>query len=400
MASKQDKKKPPPKVVDPKLRDQTSSFDPRVQVAPMTSPPYNWICHLEIKYGDGANPSFASGFKINLPDMKFTVVVTAGHCVYNKQFKRYAHEITVIFPGQEPVIVSAAGKRPDDHPFEVHHKYTSAFDEDYDYGFILLPGNSNEGFGWSTEMTNANLENRLVSVCGYPSEKGESGSMWITGGKISEVTDRRIIYENDTTPGQSGSPVYTWHRGAWTVVAVHVGLAPEKSQDSGVRFTYQMISHLVRRAGIVKKLKSASHHAYIWCNGKKVEAQHDAGENERFYIYPVEMLPSLVTRAQLQKVVIKSVKSENAFISLDSQDMKEYAKSGGGAVTCIDKVESSAKFYLKDEEEDSSQVSIVSVAFPKCRIRLHSGTVNCQYYSDMDVAASDTEQFQIIRPVD
>ena len=59
------------------------------------------------------------------------------------------------------------------------------------YGFILLDGNSDDGFGWSTEMTSEDLNKCNVTVCGFPEDKPK-GSMWITGGEISRATDRHM----------------------------------------------------------------------------------------------------------------------------------------------------------------------------------------------------------------
>ena len=110
--------------------DSITDVDANIQVDLMTSPPHNWICHLEnIKHGDGAEPVLASGFKINLPDMKYTVVVTAGHCVYDKEFGCYAHEIIVQSLGHpEPV---TAAKQHDD--FFAVPEYISRQDPENDY---------------------------------------------------------------------------------------------------------------------------------------------------------------------------------------------------------------------------------------------------------------------------
>ena len=69
--------------------------DERVQVDPMTSPPYKWICFLWIKSSSG-DWSFGSGFKIHLPGVNRTAIVTAGHCTYVDG--AYAAKIIVKFP--------------------------------------------------------------------------------------------------------------------------------------------------------------------------------------------------------------------------------------------------------------------------------------------------------------
>ena len=81
--------------------------------------------------------------------------------------------------------------------------------------------------------------------------------MQITGGELTEVTTNRLFYMNDTMAGQSGSPVYTWYKGYWTVLGVHsYGSCP----NSAPRFTSQMIYRFLEggeQSGVVDPLLSA-----------------------------------------------------------------------------------------------------------------------------------------------
>ena len=78
----------------------------RVPIDQMTSPPFKWICSLSIVGADGAK-HYGSGFKIHLPDVDRTAIVTSGSCICVKG--KYATKITVQFPGQEPVEVKTNG---------------------------------------------------------------------------------------------------------------------------------------------------------------------------------------------------------------------------------------------------------------------------------------------------
>ena len=108
---------------------------------------------------------------------------------------------------------------------------------------------------------------------------------------------------NDAKGGQSGSPVYTWYGGYWTVLAVHsYGGCP----NSAPRFTPEMISRFLGRMNGLK-LKSLRSVAFpdvhVRCDGSGVTewAEHGGGtvncqcrprsRLENFYIYPVEMTP-------------------------------------------------------------------------------------------------------------
>ena len=208
--------------------------DERVQVDPMTSPPYKWICSLSTHFSKEGLTGRASGFKIYLPDVGRTAIVTSGHVTYSHEGGGYPDRITVTFPGETPIAVR------DQKNMYAPPEHISSKNPDYDYGLILLPGagNSNDGFGWSAILPDGELNNLLVTNCGYPSDK-EVGTMWITGGKITSVKAKQITYMNDTFGGQSGSPVYTWYGGYWTVIGVHLGATgnPPECPNIATRFT-------------------------------------------------------------------------------------------------------------------------------------------------------------------
>ena len=113
--------------------------DERVQVDPMTSPPYNWICFLKMVTHDGNN-YIGSGFKINLPEIDCIAVITAGHCTYING--HYAKSISVTFPWQGTVTVYTKD-------LYASPEYVPNQDPNYEYGLILLPGIS-AGFGFQT----------------------------------------------------------------------------------------------------------------------------------------------------------------------------------------------------------------------------------------------------------
>ena len=63
-------------------------------------------------------------------------------------------------------------------------KYIQDSNRDYDYGFIILSGNSNEGFGWSAIVPDSKLLGRIANSCGYPGDKHPWPHMWILGQKV------------------------------------------------------------------------------------------------------------------------------------------------------------------------------------------------------------------------
>lgn len=365
--------------------------DERVQVNPMTSPPYKWICFLLIESASG-RLYHGSGFKIHLPDANRTAIVTSGHCTYIHG--DYARKITVTIPGQDAEV--EVGPK-DMYASPEYQKTASA---DHDYGLILLPGASDDdGFGWSTIIKDEELRDRLVTNCGYPGDKPR-GTMWITGGNIVKYTSNRIFYMNDTMGGQSGSPVYTWHNGYWTVLGVHsYGGCP----NSAPRFTTEMIYRFLKFMKCLKlsTIRSVGFpEVYLRCDGSGVTEllEHGGGTvncqykpprtYEKFYIIPVEVPPSLASETHL-KVAILSFQFSSVFIRLDSQGMSHFDADGGGQVNCQFTAHSYEIFFLKQEKNGC--YSFRSVQFPHCYIRLDGsgvrsssasggGTVNCQWY--------------------
>ena len=381
--------------------------DERVEVDPMTSPPYKWICFLMIESATGSR-YVGSGFKIHLPDVGRTAIVTSGHCTFVQG--AYAHKITVKFPGEAAIEV----ERDD---LYASPEYVKSRSEDHDYGLILLPGpgTSDDGFGWSAIVENEELDNCLVTNCGYPDDKPR-GSMWITGGKLQSYTANRISYMNDTMGGQSGSPVYTWYGGYWTVLAVHsYGGCP----NSAPRFTYTMITRFLERMNAVKRksLRSVPFpDVYVRCDGSgvtkptgpgggTVNCQYKPpGKYEGFYIYPVEVPPSSAIETTY-KVVIESAHFRNVFIRLDSKGMSHFQGPGGGEVNCQFTPGSYERYIFKQEKNGGH--SFRSLQFPHCYIRLDGtgvtqqigaggGTVNCQWYDLLALpAAGPYETFHV-----
>ena len=232
-----------PAVQGSSLPESECGEDERVQVQSMASHPYKWICFLKIKDVNG-KLHVGSGFKIHLPEsVNRTAIVTSGHCTYVDG--NYATEITVQFPGEEEIEVSR-----DD--LYASPEYIKSGSKDHDFGLILLPGagTSDDGFGWSAAVPDEDLNNRLVTICGYPTDKKSHGTMWITGGNITSYTPNMISYMGGIMNGQSGSPVYTWYGGYWTVLGVH---SDEGCANSAARFTSEMIRRFLQRMDALRK---------------------------------------------------------------------------------------------------------------------------------------------------
>ena len=116
------------------------------------------------------------------------------------------------------------------------------------------------------------------------------------------------------------------------------------------------------------------------------------------------MPPSLTTE-DTNRVVIESVQWENVYIRLAQGNLTQFQGEGGGTVNCQFGSGAWTKFTLK-KEGPSGVYSIVSVAFPRLRIRVDGkdvtkcssdgdGTVNCQFYAHVDDPALPLEKIKI-----
>ena len=394
-----------PGIEDSKLPGVICGKDERVKVVPNTSPPYSWICFVFVVTHGGMR-NIASGFKIHLKDCNHTVVLTCGHILYTRG--EMVSQVSLIFPGQEAVTVYTDS-------LYVPPEYIRSRNSDYDYGVILLPGTSDEGFGWSAILYDAELTDLIVNNCGYSDKP--VGHLWITGGPITKYTDRGIYYMNDTTIGTSGSPVYTWDDGYWTVIGIHSGATELMCPNHGVRLIPEMIQRFYFRMKLMKAVTIRSQaypEVYMRCDGEDVKKSPSGGgtvncqyppvePDEWFYIYPVKMKPSLAPDGKYV-VHLESASWNNVFIRMNGSGMSSSSPSGGGQVNCQYGAFSYERFYLRKEE--GGTFSFQSFKFPHCFLRLAGadvtehkekggGKVNCQYQNDPDQPAGSLQRFYV-----
>ena len=135
--------------------------------------------------------------------------------------------------------------------------------------------------------------------------------------------------------------------------------------------------------------------------GGLINCQYTADIYEKFYIYPPEMPPFLTADTNcLRKVVIESAHWENVFIRLDGRETE-----GGWIVNCQFGVGPYEIFFLREEGE-TDVYSIISAAFPYCRIGVDGngvkmftgsgdGKVDVRYYDSMFSPAASSDKLKI-----
>lgn len=211
--------------------------DRRTAVADPTASPWNMICSLRIRTASGIE-GIGTGW-IAGP----RTIITAGHCVYS----------TVLMGGWAKSIEVRLGF---DNGNALLGSFTSAtFDclpawkkfelSEFDIGCIHLSEDIDPAIGSFAiaALTDAELQDELVHIAGYPGDLSNGARQYHHGNRIKRTDPKRIFYDIDTYEGQSGSPVWLYRDGepGPVVVGTHAygidpALAP-LSANSGPRMT-------------------------------------------------------------------------------------------------------------------------------------------------------------------
>ena len=213
-----------------------STRDERMEITTSTAVPYCWICRLTIETQQGRKYS-ATGFKICIkPLLQHQIILTSAHSVFVDG--SFAKRITITFPGQNSTSVSSKN-------LWAPKEFTQDKSPDYNFGVIRCTGSSEDGFNWTTLLSDDELTGRPLSCCGYTADKVK-GSLWITGGGVESVTKNNIQYMYDSRNTLSGSAVYTWHKGYWTAVGIqsHSG-----NFNSALRLTSEVMRSILQAIG-------------------------------------------------------------------------------------------------------------------------------------------------------
>ncbi|WP_168188658.1 trypsin-like serine peptidase [Thermoflavimicrobium daqui] len=139
-------------------------------------------------------------------------VLTAAHCLYHPETKKYAKNI-IFVPA-----ATAASRGGMVAPYGTAKGTSFSFAQgwkkgnlNYDYGVITTNkplGKKSGSFG----IRPANkLKGSTVTAVGYPGDK-KTFTMWKESGKVISETSRIMKYHMDTTGGQSGGPIFQYNK--------------------------------------------------------------------------------------------------------------------------------------------------------------------------------------------
>lgn len=168
--------------------------DGRIRVTDTTVYPYRVIAYLSMQFSSGWYR--CTGWIVGP-----RLVVTAGHCVHDKNDGGWAKQVYV-YPGKNG---SSApyGSRSKYRLFSVTG-WTSYKYPNYDYGAIQTSGTAfTNWFGYRAPSSFGGTH----TISGYPADKA-GYYQWRMSGSIVSINTYKLYYYIDTYGGQSGAPVY------------------------------------------------------------------------------------------------------------------------------------------------------------------------------------------------
>lgn len=210
--------------------------DNRTRILDTQMAPWRMICAIRARWG--SRLMIGTGCLIGED-----TVLTAGHVVYAREFQQFAQHIEVI-PG-----LNIERQRGEQRPYGAavsravfaHDNWKSSFSPKFDVAVIKLDKSLGQATGWFG-LASRNRDDLLETwahVTGYPGEMKEerapgaladtapqiAAQLWHHAAPVDAIDNGRMFYKTDTTPGQSGAPIYVLpeagNYATPTVVGVH-----------------------------------------------------------------------------------------------------------------------------------------------------------------------------------
>ncbi|MCK5681072.1 trypsin-like peptidase domain-containing protein [bacterium] len=200
-------------------RDRVTSF------ATITDYPWNRICYLGFQVAGATYRG--SGILISP-----YCVLTCGHNVWDQDLGVWSSNVTVT-PAQYQAYQGAQIYEPFGTVSDTTMATNTAYGDEsagfeYDYGAVKMR-RAFPGISSNFMPIEYNATPTTINTAGYPGEvQGESSSydMWVSGGGVigyEGINNRLMLYQIDTSGGQSGSPVWRYNKDTGRrLVAIHV----------------------------------------------------------------------------------------------------------------------------------------------------------------------------------
>ena len=210
--------------------------DNRTRILDTQSSPWRMICAIRARWG--SRLMIGTGCLIGED-----TVLTAGHVIYSPEFRQFAAHVEVI-PG-----LTIERLRGEQRPYGealareqfAHDNWKSSFSPKFDVAVIKLDKPVGKSTGWFglASKPREELMDVWAHVTGYPGEMKEerppgaladtapqiAAQLWHHAAPVESIDNGRMFYKTDTTPGQSGAPIYVLPEAGQyatpTVVGVH-----------------------------------------------------------------------------------------------------------------------------------------------------------------------------------
>lgn len=166
------------------------------------SGPEKATCLLLIRFSGSDQIIQGTGFIVTP-----SLVITAGHCVFDENWGGWADAIAVI-PGGD----GAHGRYNGDEVYTVAG-WASHENADYDYAAIVVSDSQmHESVDFTFDLVawdDPELRSTEFSIRGFPADKGRTEHISLPPLQPADVSSLRFGYLLDTTGGHSGSPVFS-----------------------------------------------------------------------------------------------------------------------------------------------------------------------------------------------
>lgn len=208
--------------------------DDRIKVTDTSSTPHSAIAHLTGNL-NGSYQGTAWMISAN-------AAVTAAHCVYDHASGSYMQNGKV-YPGKKGGFLfsnpygSAKIKEIHISPNYIQSGSTSSRN---DWAVIVLDENIGNKCGYlGFKFVPRSMTGMSVTVCGYPEE--DKNYQYKMTGNISDCDDHFILFNMDTSHGQSGGPIYNESN-----EVVGINIAGGTSHNIGIRIYSQLFDYLLK----------------------------------------------------------------------------------------------------------------------------------------------------------
>ncbi|XP_046361401.2 uncharacterized protein LOC124138678 [Haliotis rufescens] len=236
----------------------TPPGDQRRKVDGSSDGPYSAIAHLTIHLGSNKYVGTGFLFKREAIGKERFVVLTAGHNLYDHNFKRHADAVVVRFGRNGTFNTGEIIKYAD--AFRVPSRSIQDHEEEYDFGMILLDISTDPiPHEYAFEpMVYADDDSVFAQVfmSGYPRRPRDGkdgmpgfprGTQWELEVNLEEMTDYHFLYKDATTPGNSGSPVY-WKipiLNKYVALGIHVTGGDFTGFNAATRITMETLTEYI-----------------------------------------------------------------------------------------------------------------------------------------------------------